>query len=78
VKETPEEWRTDSWFLLNHAPAHRSVLVKDSLAKNNVATLQRPSYSPDLVAADSYVFPVLQSAPKKRRFCDATDIKNAT
>jgi hypothetical protein len=35
------KWRTDSWFLLHdNPPAHRAVLVKDFLAKNNVTTLQ--------------------------------------
>ena len=35
--------RTNSWFLLNdNAPAHRSVSVKDFLAKNKVTTLQHP------------------------------------
>ena len=38
-----EKWRTNSWFLLHdNAPAHRSVLVNDFLAKYNVATLDTP------------------------------------
>jgi len=33
--------RSNSWFLLHdNAPAHRSVLVEDFLAKINVTTLQ--------------------------------------
>ena len=29
-KECPENWRTNSWFLLHDdSPAHQSVLVKD-------------------------------------------------
>jgi len=56
-KKRPEEWRTNSWFLLNdNAPAHRSVWVKDLLAKNNVTTLEHPSHSPDLAAAAFYLF----------------------
>jgi hypothetical protein len=44
----PEKWRTNSWFLLHdNVPAHHLVLVKDSLAKNNVTTLEHPLYSPD-------------------------------
>jgi len=47
-RKRPENWRTNVWFLLHHnAPAHRSVLVKDFLAKNNVTTLEHPPYSPD-------------------------------
>ena len=40
-RKRPEKWRTNSWFLpLNNVPAHRSVLVKDVLSKNNVTTLE--------------------------------------
>jgi len=49
----PVKWRTDSWFLFHdNAPAHRSILVKDFLANNNVTTLEFPSHSTDLPAAD--------------------------
>ena len=38
-----EKRRTNIWFLLHdNAPAHRSVLVKDFLAKNNLTTLEIP------------------------------------
>ena len=48
IRKRLEKWRTKSWFLLhNNAPAHWSVSVKDILAKNNVATVEHPSYSPD-------------------------------
>jgi hypothetical protein len=44
-KKRPEKLRTNSWFLLHdNAPAHRSVLVKDSLAKNDVTILQHSPY----------------------------------
>jgi len=40
-RKRPEKWRTNSWFLhFDNAPAHRSVLVKNFLAKNNVTTLK--------------------------------------
>jgi histone-lysine N-methyltransferase SETMAR len=64
--------------LSRHAPAHRSVLVNDFLAKNIVTALEHPPYSPGLASADFHLFPVLKSTSKRRRFCDATDIiKNA-
>jgi histone-lysine N-methyltransferase SETMAR len=74
-----EKWRVKSWFLLyDNAPAHRTVFVKDFSAQNNVTTLHLP-YSPDLVPTDFYLFPQLESALKRRRFCDSTDVtKNAT
>jgi len=43
--------------LHDNAPTHRSILVKDFLAKNNVTTLEHPPYSPDLIRADFYLFP---------------------
>jgi len=72
--------KTNSWILYHdNAPAHRSVLVKDSLAKNNMTTLEHPPYSPELAAVDFCLFPRLKSALKGRHFCDATDIiKNVT
>jgi histone-lysine N-methyltransferase SETMAR len=77
-RKRPEKRRTSSRFLLHdNAPAHRSV-GQDFLAKNNVTTLEHPPCSPNLAAEDFYLFPRLISALKGRRFCDATDIKNAT
>jgi hypothetical protein len=75
-----EIWRANSRFLLHdNAPAHRSVLVKDLLARNNVTRLEHPTYSRELSAADFCLFPRMTSALKGRRFCDDTDIiKNAT
>jgi len=79
-RKRPQKMRTNSWFLLqDNAPAHRSVLVKDFLAKNNVTTLGHPPYSNDLAPADLYWFPRLKSALKEQRFCEATYIiTNAT
>ena len=55
-RKRPEKWRTNSWRLFHDdAPAHRSVLLKYFLAKNNVTTLEHPSYSPHLAAADFYL-----------------------
>jgi len=48
--------------------AHRSVLVKDVLAKSNVTTLEHPPYSADLGPADIYLFHPPKSALKGRRF----------
>jgi transposase len=67
------------YLLHDNAPAHRSVLVKKFIAKNNMTILEYPLYSPDLVPADFYLFPLLKSALKGGRFCDFTDIiKNVT
>jgi len=71
----PKQWRTNSWYLLHdNAPAHRSVLVKYVLAKNNVTTLDHPPYAPDLVTPDCYLFPRLKSALNGRRSFAATHV----
>ena len=79
-RKYPEKWRINIWFLLHdNAPTHRSILVKDFLAKSNVTTLEHPPYSGGLVTAEFYLLPRLKSALKGTRFCDATDIiTNAT
>jgi histone-lysine N-methyltransferase SETMAR len=57
-KKRPEKWSNNSLFLLHYnAPAHWSLLDIDFLAKNNVAILEHPPYSPDLTPADFYLFP---------------------
>jgi hypothetical protein len=39
-RKRPEKWRINSlFFLRDNAPTHRSVLVKDFLANNDVTTL---------------------------------------
>jgi histone-lysine N-methyltransferase SETMAR len=64
-RKRPKKMRTNIWFLLHdNAPAHRSVLVKDFLAKNYVTKLEHPPYSPDLAPADFYLFSRLKSALK--------------
>jgi hypothetical protein len=69
-------------YLINfhdNNPARPSLLVKDSLAKNNVTTQEPPPYSPHLALIDFHLFPRLTSALKGKGFCDATEtIKNAT
>jgi hypothetical protein len=41
--KSAEIWRTNRWFVLHdNAPAHRSFLVTDFLAMNNVTALDYP------------------------------------
>ena len=64
-RKRPVKWITNSWFLHHdNAPAHRSVLVKDFLAKHNVATLGASPKLSHLVAADFYLLPLVRSALK--------------
>jgi hypothetical protein len=78
-RKRPEKWRINSWFLFHdNAPAHRSILAKDFLAKYNVTTLEHTPYSPDLDPTLVYLFILMESILKGRSSCDATDIiKNA-
>jgi len=60
VKEKRRElWETMSW-LLHHdnAPARNTLGIREFLAKNNIAVLEQPPYSPDLA---SYFFLFLNS-----------------
>jgi hypothetical protein len=53
-RKRPAKRGTNSWFLLHdNAPAHRSVLVKDFLLKNNVTTLEHPLTCLQLIFARS-------------------------
>jgi transposase len=76
-RKLPEEWRTNSWFLLHdNASTHWSVLVKDFSSMNNVTIQEHLLYSPDLALADFYLFLQLILALKGWGFCYATDILN--
>ncbi|UYV60632.1 hypothetical protein LAZ67_1001722 [Cordylochernes scorpioides] len=48
-QKRPDLWKNKNW-LLHHdnAPAHTSLLVRDSLAKNNTLMMPQPPYYPDL------------------------------
>jgi hypothetical protein len=79
-RKRPEKVRTNCWFLRHDsAPEHLSILVKDFfLAKNNMTTLDHLPHSPDLAAAEFYVFHQLKSVLRQRHVCYSTDIiKNA-
>jgi len=79
IRKRPQKLRTNIWFLLHdNAPTHRSVLVRDILAKNNMTKLEPSPYSPDRTSADFHLFVQLKPALKGRRFCDTIEIvKNA-
>ena len=50
-----ELWKNQSWILHHdNAPAHKSILVSEFLAKNITLIMPQPSYSPDLAPADFY------------------------
>jgi len=47
----------NTWVLHHdNAPSHASLLVREFLAKQTVATLPQPPYSPDLARPISFCF----------------------
>ncbi|KAJ4431310.1 hypothetical protein ANN_19907 [Periplaneta americana] len=54
-RKRPELWHRKNWLLLHdNAPAHRSILVQEELARQQVAVLPHLPYSPDLVPCDFF------------------------
>ena len=79
VREKRRElWETRS-CLLHHfnAPAHNALGIRKLLAKNNIAVLEQPPYSPDLVPCNFFLFPKLKEVIKGTRFQDSKAIKTA-
>ena len=62
--DTPKIGESTVDFFHNNAPAHRSVLVKDFLAKISVTTLEHSPYFPDLDPVDFYLFPRIKPVSK--------------
>ena len=79
VREKRRElWETRSW-LLHHdiAPAHNALGIQELLAKNNIAVLEQPPYSPDLAPCDFFLFSKLKKVIKGTPFQDSEAIKTA-
>lgn len=55
-------------ILHDNAPAHKSRLVQEYLAAENIHTLPHPAYSPDLAPCDFYLFPHLKKSLAGRSF----------
>ena len=54
----PELWRRKNWLLVHdNAPEHRSVLVQEGLARQQVTVLPHPLYVPDLAPCHFVSFP---------------------
>jgi len=54
----PQLWREQTWLLrCDNALSHTSVLTQQFLAKNKIAVIPYPPYSPDLAPRDFCLFP---------------------
>jgi hypothetical protein len=53
----PELWAEKNWILHhNNAPSHLALIVCEFFAKNDMITMNRPSYSSDLARCDFFFF----------------------
>ena len=79
VREKKRElWETRSWLLRHDiAPAHKALGIREFLAKNNIAVLEQPPYSPDLAPCDFFLSPKLKEVIKRTRFQDSEAITTA-
>ena len=70
VREKRRElWETRSW-LLHHdnAPPNNALGIREFLAKNNIAVLEQPPYSPHLAFVTCFCFPNSRKSPKELVF----------
>ena len=70
VREKRRElWETRSW-LLHHdnALACNAWVIREFLAKYNIAVLEQPPYSPDLAPCDFFCFPNSRKSTKELVF----------
>ena len=77
-KKRQELWQDKSW-LLHHDNArdHNALIIRQFLAKKNIAGLEQPPYSPDLAPCDCFLFPELNGIIKGTRFEGMEVIKRA-
>jgi len=72
----PDKWRNNSWAQHHdNAPAHVPLVVKQFLASTNMAVIPHPSYLPDLVPCDFFLFPKMKLKLKGWRFDSVKEIQ---
>jgi hypothetical protein len=68
-RKRPEEWRNKTWMLhRDNAPAHTLLLIHEFLVKHEMSVIPQLPYSLDLIPAEFFLFPKLNSTLKGRRF----------
>jgi histone-lysine N-methyltransferase SETMAR len=74
----PELWHRKNWLLLyDSAPAHRSLLVQEELAKQQITVLPHPPYSSDLEPCFLFFFPHLKEKLRGCQFQSAEETVTA-
>lgn len=76
-KKRPELWRENAWILHHdNAPAHRSFIVSDFLARNRTTVLEHPPYSPDLAPCDFFLFDKIKDSMRGTHLGSQEEIKS--
>ena len=71
-------WEANTWALHHdNAPTRTALSISQFLAERNIATLEHPSYFPDLAPRDFFLFPKIKSVLKGTHFSDIDSIKKA-
>ena len=71
-------WEAHAWRLHHiDAPDHTTLSIGQFFSERNIATLEYPPYSLDLVPCDFFLFPKIKSVLKRTRFSDIDSIKMA-
>ena len=69
----------NNWILHHdNAPSHTALVVQEFLARNGVATLPQPPYSPDLAPPDFFLFPRIKRNLKGYHHGTLAGIKEAS
>ena len=73
-----ELYEKKSWLLhRDNTPVHNALSIREFLAKNNIAVLEQPPYSPDLAPCDFFLFLKLKGVMKGTSFPDVQAIERA-
>jgi len=75
-RRRPKLWREQTWRCHHdNAPSHTSVQTQQFLAKNKMAVIPHPPYSPDLAPCDFFLFRKTKLKLKGRRFDTIEEIQ---
>ncbi|PNF14609.1 hypothetical protein B7P43_G12122 [Cryptotermes secundus] len=75
-RKRPEKWCTNDWVLhYDNARPHTAYTVQEILAKNKMAVVPHPPYSPDLAPCDFLLFHKMKIKLKGRRFDTVEEIQ---
>jgi hypothetical protein len=75
----PELWAEKNWVLYHdNAPSNSALIVRDFFAKNDMITMDHPSYLPDLAPCNIFLLPKVKMIMQGEYFGDVENIKCET